>query len=289
MAEKKEEFDALVEEAELGPARKLGSVSVDLAVRAQRTGFESFNAHMLIRAQRPDLCVIGARPGNGKTSFLVQVLRNLTKAGEGSTLMFSLEMDAAQLKQRALASELAVSLNRLQYLPAERVKRAEAVLEHEALFIDDTSGIDINTLRARAMARHKRYKLAAVGVDYLQIVRAEGWDKRTQVGAVAQGLKTLAKDLGIPVIVLAQMSRAIEQRQQMSRSAKPVMSDLQECSLVENWADQILFLDGAGKRDPSRVGQIDCYVAKNRHGPMGQFVLLFDGETTSFKDYEEGI
>lgn len=283
------DFDALVEEAELGPARRLGSVAVDLAVRSQRTGFTAFDRHLLVRASRPDLCVIGARPGNGKTSFLVQVLRNVVKAGEGAALMFSLEMDAGQLKQRAMASELKAPINRLQHLPEQRLKAAEQKLETEEFYVDDTSGLDINRLRQRAMARAKRSKLAAVGVDYLQIVRSDGGDKRSQVGAVAEGLKTLAKDLGIPVIALAQMSRDIEKRQQLSRSARPAMSDLQECSLVENWADQIVFLDGAGKRDPSRAGQIDTYVAKNRHGPIGEFVLAFDPDTTTFKDFEEGI
>src|SRR5690606_14408746 len=116
------------------------------------------------------------------------------------------------------------------------------------------------------------------------IVRGEGSDKRTQIGSVAEGLKQLAKDLNCPVIALAQMSREIEKRQALSKSARPVMSDLQECGLVENWSDQILFLDGAGKRDPSRAGQVDAFIAKNRHGAIGEFVLAFDGSTTTFKD-----
>lgn len=269
------------------PAKRLGSVEVDLSVRPQRTGFSSFDRNYIIRHERPDLCVIGARPGNGKTSFLVQVLRNITKAGEGAALMFSLEMDAGQLKQRALASEMGVAIDRLRHATPESVKAAEGRLTQEDLFVDDQSGVDINTLRARAMSYGKRHKLAAIGVDYIQIVGGEGNDARSRIANVAQGLKQLAKDLNVPVVALAQMSREIEKRQSVSKTAKPVMSDLQDCGLVENWADQILFLDGAGKRDPSRAGQVDCYLVKNRHGPTDEFVLAFEASLTRFSDFQQ--
>ena len=281
-----DELDARLDAFEM-PGKKLGSVKVDLSVRPQRTGFKAFDRHMLIRADRPDLCVIGARPGNGKTSFLVQVLRNLTKSENKTALMFSLEMDASQLKQRSLASEAGVAIDRLPFVDPARLDAAESRLEAEMLFVDDQSGLDVNTLRARAMAYNRKYGLTAVGVDYIQIVRAEGGDRRTAIGNVAEGLKQLAKDLNAPVIALAQMSREIEKRQSLSKNARPVMSDLQDCGLLENWADQILFLDGAGKRDPSRAGQVDAYVAKNRHGPTGDFILAFDASLTRFTDFEE--
>lgn len=274
-------------------ARRFGSVKPDLHVRPLKTGFRAFDRFMLLRHARPDLCVVGARPGNGKTSFLVQVLRNIAKAEEGYTMMFSLEMGTEQLMERALSSETGVATERLKHLPEARLTAAQHRIEQETFFVDDTSGIDINNLRARAMDFNKRHKLVAVGVDYMQIVRAveRAGDKRQEVGEVAQGLKQLAKDLMCPVIGLAQMSREIEKRQAQNKSAKPVMSDLAECSLVENWADQIVFLDGAGKRDPSRLGEIDVTIAKNRHGMSGEFVLRFDGSTTKFSDMEpnEGV
>lgn len=223
------------------------------------------------------------------TSFLVQVLRQIARAGEGHTLMFSLEMDTAQLVLRGLTAEAGCPSDRLHMLSPAKIDAAQAVLDADNFYVDDMSGIDINTLRARAGAFAKRHKIAAIGVDYVQIVRAceRQGDKRQEVGEVAAALKQLAKDLSCPVVALAQMSRSIEQRQQQNKAARPSMSDLAECSLVENWADQILFLDGAGKRDPLRAGQIDCYIAKNRHGPAGEFVLAFDGETTRFTDFEE--
>jgi|SRR6185437_7022383 len=284
-----EQIDIELATVNRGSARKLGSVEVDFNVRAQRTGFTSFNHHMLVRAQRPDLCVIAARPGNGKTSFLVQILRNLTKAGEGTTLMFSLEMATTQLMHRALASELKVPMEKLQYLDPARLKTATHRIEAENFYVDDTAGIHINTLHSFAREWHKISPLAAVGIDYIQIVNADGGDMRAQVGNVARGLKAMAKELNVPVIALAQMNRNIETRQANSKSARPTMSDLQECSLVENWADQIVFLDGAWRRDPLRQGEIDVYVAKNRHGRTGEFVLKFEGETMTFSDVEEGI
>lgn len=273
------------------PAKRFGSIEADLSVRPLRTGFSAFERIGLIRANRPDLFVLGARPGNGKTSFLVQVLRNIAKAGEGATLMFSLEMDGGQLMLRSLAAETATNMDRLQHLPAARLAAAKARLSEEPFFVDDTSGMDINTLRARVADFHRRTPLACIGVDYLQIIKAseQRGTRREEVLESVEGLKQLAKDLSIPVLALAQMSRDIEKRQQNNKTARPAMSDLQECGGIENWADQIMFLDGAGKRDPLRAGEIDCYVVKNRHGAAEDFILRFDGATTRFSDFEEGL
>lgn len=281
----KDIFEAQLEAFEV-PARRFSSFKADLAVKPLPTGFKSFTRYMLLREARPDLCVIGARPGNGKTSFLVQVLRNISKEA-GHTMMFSLEMDGKQLMARALASEAGVNIEELWKIPPHKREAAEARMEQENFYLDDSSSLDISVIRSRVIDYNKRHRLSAVGIDYLQIVKAEGFSKRDQVGRVAEGLKQLAKDIGAPVIALAQMSREIEKRQQFSKSARPVMSDLQECSLVENWADQILFLDGAAKRDPSREGQVDAYVSKNRHGGTGDFILAFDGGKTKFSDYEK--
>lgn len=284
-----DDFDKQIEAFEV-PAKRFGSFKADLSVKSLPTGFTGFTRYKLLREVRPDLCVIGARPGNGKTSFLVQVLRTIARE-KGHTMMFSLEMAADQLMQRALASEAGVAMDNLEKLSPNRLAAIEASIDKENFYVDDSNSLDINTIRARAIDYNKRNRLSAIGVDYLQIVKAEGFSKRDQVGKVAEGLKQLAKDLGAPVIALAQMSREIEKRQQMSKSARPVMSDLQECSLVENWADQIVFLDGAAKRDPARVGEIDVYIAKNRHGPAGDFILAFDGEKMKFTDFikTEGI
>lgn len=271
------------------PARRLGSIPLKTATRPLKTGFKDMERYGYCRFGEPDLVIVGARPGNGKTSFLVQLLLNIAR-NEGATMMFSLEMSGEQLIRRALASELGHDNTKLHLVSEERMQRARGKLSEAPFFVDDSKGMDINLLRARAMDMNRRNKLAAVGVDYLQIVGTEeGWSKRDEVMEVAKGLKTLADDLACPVIALAQMSREIEKRQQLSKSARPVMSDLAECGGLEAWADQILFLDAAWRRDPARAGEVDVTGAKNRHGNAASFILKFDGPTTRFSDQEETL
>lgn len=272
------------------PARRLGSIPVKMNTRPLKTGFAAMERYGYVRAGEPDLVIVGARPGNGKTSFLVQLLLNIAKT-EGPTMMFSLEMSGEQLIRRAIASETGQDNTKLHLLTASRMASAQAAVNSLPFFVDDTKGMEINLLRSRALDLKKRHGgLAAVGVDYLQIVgTAEGWSKRDEVMEVAKGLKKLSEDIGAPVIALAQMSREIERRQQQSKTAKPMMSDLAECGGLESWADQILFLDAAWRRDPSRAGQVDVTVSKNRHGNAADFILNFDGPTTRFSDFEEGL
>lgn len=269
-------------------ARRFGSVSYRIEQRALRSGFTGMEQDDYLRAGEPDLVVVGARPGTGKTAFLVQMLVNIAK-NEGPTLLFSLEMASEQLRKRSMAAETGTPIRLLYLLSEAKRAAADAAMSAIPFFVDDSRSLDVNQLRAAALDMHRRTPLKAVGVDYLQLVKSLGRDKREQVGNVAEGLKQLALDIKAPVIALAQMSREIEKRQQLSKSARPTMSDIQESALVENVADQILFLDGAGKRDPLRQGQVDVIAAKNRHGVCRDFVLFFEGDTTKFSDYEGGL
>lgn len=269
-------------------ARRFGSVSYRIEQRALRSGFKALMEDDYLRAGEPDFVVVGARPGTGKTAFLVQTLVNIAR-NEGPTMLFSLEMAAEQLRKRSMAAETGTPIRLLHLLSDAKKAAADEAMNAIPFFVDDSRSLDINQLRAAAMDMHRRQPLVAVGVDYLQLVKSAGRDKREQVGNVAEGLKQLALDIKAPVIALAQMSREIEKRQQLSKSARPTMSDIQESSLVENVADQILFLDGAGKRDPLRAGEVDCFAAKNRHGICRDFVLFFQGDTTKFSDFEGGL
>ena len=281
----RDDFDARMAAFEV-PAKRFGSVKLNLTARPLKCGLVALERYEYLRAAEPDLVVVGARPGNGKTSFLVQTMLHVARH-EGPTMMFSLEMATSQLLKRAVAAESGVPIRHLRNAGA-KADAAQAAIDKAPFFVDDTKGLDINTLRARVLDMHKRTPLAAVGVDYLQIVRTSGGrSKREEVAEAAEGLKKLAEDIQAPVVALAQMSRDIEKRQQLSKTARPTMSDLQECALIENWADMILFLDGAGKRDPSRAGQVDVYGAKHRHGEAADFVLFFQGETTRFSDFNE--
>lgn len=269
-------------------ARRFGSVSYRTEQRALRSGFSCLEQDDYLRAGEPDLVIVGARPGTGKTSFVVQALVNIARS-EGPTLLFSLEMSSEQLRKRSMSAETGTPISQLHMLSQTKLEAANAAMDAIPFFVDDTRSLDILQLRASALAVHRKHPLKAVGVDYLQLVKSLGRDKREQVGNVAEGLKQLALDIRAPVIALAQMSRDIEKRQQTSKSARPTMSDIQESSLVENVADQILFLDGAGKRDPLRAGEIDVYAAKNRHGRCRDFILFFAGDTTKFSDFEGGL
>jgi replicative DNA helicase len=182
------------------PARRLGSIPVKMETRALKTGFKDMERYGYGRFNEPDLVIIGARPGNGKTSFLVQLLLNIAKS-EGPTMMFSLEMSGEQLIRRAISSELGQDNNRLHLVQPERMAAASKRINESPFFVDDTKGMDINLLRSRALDLQRHYgSLAAVGVDYLQIVStSEGWSKRDEVMEVAEGLKKLAEDLKAPV------------------------------------------------------------------------------------------
>lgn len=272
------------------PFTHIGDIKANMHTRPLKSGFRELEKFEILRAGEPDLVILGARPGNGKTAFLVQTLKYVAQH-EGTAIMFSLEMSKEQLKRRILADESNTDIKKLQHLSDDRIGIVDKRLHDTTPFlVDDTKGLDINNLRARVLAYRKKHPIAIVGVDYLQIVRTStGRSKREEILEVTEGLKQLANDVGCPVLAVAQMSREIEKRQQMSRGAKPVMSDLQECGGIENWADQIAFLDAAWRRDPARAGEVDFFVEKNRHGNTGRFVLLFEGAQTRFKDFEGGL
>lgn len=269
-------------------AKRFGSVAYSTKQRGLRCGFSAMERDDYMRAGEPDLVIVGARPGTGKTAWLVQASVNIAR-NEGAVLLFSLEMSAEQLRKRSMAAETNTPISQLHLLPEHKAQKANEEMSSIPFFVDDTRSLDINDLRARAMDMHRHHPLVAVGVDYLQLLKSQGRDKREQMGNVAEGLKQLAIDLQCPVVALVQMSRDIEKRQQLSKSARPTMSDIQESALIENVADQILFLDGAGKRDPLRQGEVDVFAAKNRHGNCRDFVLYFQGDTTRFSDFEGGL
>lgn len=282
-----DEFDDKIEAFEV-PAKKIGAIDLNLREETLKIGFKEPERMGLFRKNESDLVIVGARPGNGKTAFLVQALINAART-EGATMLFSLEMSASSLTKRIYSLESETAVNKLWSLPDSKKLAVKQKLATTDFFIDDTKGIDINTLRARVLDFRRRQPLVAVGVDYAQLVRStsRGRSRNEEVLEVIEGLKTLACDIEAPVIALAQMSREIEKRQQFSQSARPVMSDLADCGGIERWADQILFMDRPDRRDPSRVGQIDFYVAKNRHGETRDFTLAVRWECTKFYNHEE--
>lgn len=269
------------------PAHHIGSIDFDPTNNALMCGFSEIERGRYLRHGKSDLFVLAARPGVGKTQLALQICANVARSG--SALFFSLEMDRRQLKQRLYSSESDTPLNRLHLLSENKRATIDARFNSCNLYVDDTNGLEINNLMSRTIAFNKFKKLDLIAVDYLQIVGTQGSrSKAEEVGQVAEKLKTLAKEVGCPVLALAQMNRNVESRLvHNKRDSRPMMSDLADSSNIEKFADQVVFLHRQYTVNKERPGEADVFVSKNRHGAVGDFKLGFSHELAKFYDYVE--
>ena len=248
------------------------------------TGFSALD-RTLVGLGEGDLVLIGARPGMGKTSFAMNVATNIAKSSQKNVCVFSLEMSAEQLASRMLSSEALVDSYAIRSgnLTTDQYKKladAAADLSESNILIDDTTGITVTRMKAK-LRRVKN--LGLVVVDYLQLMQGErNSDNRVlEVGDISRGLKILAKELKIPVICCAQLSRGPESR----TDKRPMLSDLRDSGAIEQDADIVMFLyrdeyykePGAGEQSVA-----ECIVAKNRHGSTGTVKLGWIGQFTKF-------
>ncbi len=249
------------------------------------TGFSALD-RTLVGLGEGDLVLVGARPGMGKTSFAMNLATNIAKSTKKNVCVFSLEMSAEQLASRLLSSEALVDSYALRSgdLTTEQYKKladAAAELSESNILIDDTTGITVTRMKAK-LRRVKN--LGLVVVDYLQLMQGErkNSDNRVlEVGDISRGLKLLAKELKIPVICCAQLSRGPESR----TDKRPMLSDLRDSGAIEQDADIVMFLyrdeyykePGAGEQSVA-----ECIVAKNRHGSTGTVKLGWIGQFTKF-------
>ena len=257
------------------------------------TGFSALD-RTLVGLGEGDLVLIGARPGMGKTSFAMNVATNIAKSSQKNVCVFSLEMSAEQLASRMLSSEALVDSYAIRSgnLTTDQYKKladAAADLSESNILIDDTTGITVTRMKAK-LRRVKN--LGLVVVDYLQLMQGErnGDNRVLEVGDISRGLKILAKELKIPVICCAQLSRGPESR----TDKRPMLSDLRDSGAIEQDADIVLFLyrdeyykaPGDGEQSIA-----ECIVAKNRHGSTGTVKLGWIGQFTKFitqdLDHEE--
>lgn len=254
-----------------------------------RTGFSDLD-QTLVQLGKGDLVLIGARPGMGKTSFAmniaVQVARNTGKA----VACFSLEMSAEQLALRMLSSEALVESYALRsgIIDQEqwaRIADATVMLAGCDILIDDTSGISPTDMKAK-LRRVKN--LGMVVIDYLQLMQSgRNIDNRVQeVGDISRNLKIMAKDLGVPVLCCAQLSRGPESR----TIKKPMLSDLRDSGAIEQDADIVLFLyrdeyykETDEKAAKAAANTAEIIVAKNRHGAVGSVQMGWNGQFTKFR------
>jgi replicative DNA helicase len=242
--------------------------------------------------QPGNLVIIAARPSMGKSALVANIAENAVLAGHAVAL-FSLEMSESELAQRFVASQARIKgeeLRRGKVAEHRWPKILEACqrLADAPLFIDDSSDTGVLEIRAKARRLHHQVEggLGLVIVDYLQLMRHEGRveSRVEQVGQISRGLKGLARELGVPVIALSQLSRAVEQR---GGDKKPVLSDLRESGAIEQDADLVMFIyrEEYYDKESERQGEADIIVAKHRNGPVGDVVLSFQKEYPKFMNY----
>ncbi len=247
--------------------------------------------------QRADLIIIAGRPSMGKTAFAMNIAENAAIEDQKVVGMFSLEMSREALLLRLLCSRARVDSHKMRTGSLWRddmtkVVRAMDELAHAPIFIDDTAGIVLSEMRAKARRlKQSQGKLDLLIVDYLQLMSGGGrrYENRTQeVSAISRGLKGLAKELSVPVIALSQLSRAPESR---GGDHRPQLADLRESGSIEQDADVVAFIfreEVYKQDDPDLQGKAELIIAKQRNGPTGKVKLAFIKNSTRFESLMEG-
>ena len=242
--------------------------------------------------QRSDLIIIAARPSMGKTAFAMNIAENASIEDQKVVGMFSLEMSREALLLRLLCSRARVDSHKMRTGSLWRddmtkVVNAMEQLAHAPIFIDDTPGISLSEMRAKARRlQQSQGRLDLLIVDYLQLMSGGGrrYENRTQeVSAISRGLKALAKELAVPVIALSQLSRAPESR---GGDHRPQLSDLRESGSIEQDADVVAFIfreEVYKQDDPDLQGKAELIIAKQRNGPTGRVNLAFLKNSTRFE------
>jgi replicative DNA helicase len=247
--------------------------------------------------QESELIIIAARPSMGKTAWAINIAQNAAVHDGKVVAVFSLEMSKESLLRRMLASEGRVGSRRLQtgtMMREDRGKLNDALarLMDSKMFIDDTPGITLAEMRAKARRLKQQEKgLDLIVVDYLQLMTGtnssgkRGFENRTQeVSSISRGLKALAKEMKIPVVALSQLSRGSEQR---TGDKKPLLSDLRESGSIEQDADVVAFIHREEYYDRDNEdlkGKAEIIIAKQRNGPTGSVELAFISEYTRFEN-----
>lgn len=258
------------------------------ALRGTPTGYTALD-NVIVGMQEADLVLIGARPGMGKTSFAMNIATEAAIRTKKTVCVFSLEMSAEQLANRMLSSEAQIDSYKMRSgtLSAEdwnAIAYASSRLSETEILIDDTPGVTVTAMKSK-LRRVKN--LGLVVVDYLQLMQGDRHnDNRVQeVGDISRGLKLLAKELAIPVICCAQLSRGPENRP----DKRPMLSDLRDSGAIEQDADIVMFLyrDEYYKDETTDQSVAEVIVAKNRHGSLDKVKLGWIGRFTKFTNLAE--
>jgi replicative DNA helicase len=239
-----------------------------------------------------NLIILASRPAMGKTALALGICEAICFRNELPVGIFSLEMSADQLLHRLICSQAEVesekiltgSLNGSEY---QRIVSAVHGMQKQRMVIDDQPGLKITDLRARARRMKETHNIGFLMIDYLQLISGSGAmrsseNRQIEISEISRMLKNLARELNIPVLCLAQLSRKVEERQ----GHRPMMSDLRESGSIEQDSDVVLFLLRREYYDPhDKPGQAEIIVAKNRHGPVGNVQLTYRKELAQFANY----
>ena len=255
------------------------------------TGFRDLD-NMLSGLQKSDLIILAARPSVGKTTLALDIARMSATTHDKSVLIFSLEMSSQQLVDRMLSAESRVNAWNLRTgnLSSDRdfsqLRDSLDKLSKAKIYIDDQPGNSIVKMKALSRRLKAEKGLDFIVVDYLQLMTtSKNYDSMVnQVTEISRSLKSLAKELDVPVLALSQLSRAVE-----SRGGKPRLSDLRDSGSIEQDADVVMFIhrEDKGKDESERTNIAEILVEKHRNGPTGRVELYFDEKTTTFLNLEK--
>lgn len=264
------------------------------ALRGLGTGFQELD-NILSGLQKSDLVVIGARPSLGKTSLVLDIARHIAVKSNEPVGFFSLEMSREQVVDRLIASQAEVPLWKLRTgrltddTDFEMVQHALDTLSRVPFFIDDTPSPNILQMRSMARRLQAEKGLSLIVVDYLQLIqpRTTSENMVQQITEISRGLKSLARELTVPIIAVSQLSRAVDQRE----VKVPRLSDLRESGAIEQDADVVLFIYRKDRDkmniSPEEENLAEIIIAKHRNGPLGSIRLRFDSEKVSFKSIDK--
>ncbi|XHR29005.1 MAG: replicative DNA helicase [Chthoniobacteraceae bacterium] len=261
-----------------------------------QTGFEDFD-RMTDGLHGSEMIVIAARPSMGKTALAMNIAENVALGGGHAVAVFSLEMSSDQLVQRLLCSRAKVNLGKVRDgFMAERdfqnLTHAAAKISESKILIDDTAGLSILELRAKARRMKAQDNIQLIVIDYLQLLKSTSKraqdNRQLEIAEISSGVKALAKELELPIIVLAQLNRNPEQRTGDSKG-RPRLSDLRESGSIEQDADLVgllvreeYYADNDEERE-EKSGKATLIIAKQRNGPVGDVPLTFLKEFTRFE------
>lgn len=240
--------------------------------------------------QKSDLIIIAARPGMGKTSLVLGMALNITLKEKLPVALFSLEMSKHQVGQRLMSAQSRIDLQRFRDGKIKedewtKLGRAVEKLAECKLYIDDTAFLTVMDLRSRARMMASTYGIKMIIVDYLQLMQSTSnyrGNKVQEITEISQNLKSIAKELNIPVIAVSQLSREVEKRE----SKRPQLADLRESGSIEQDADLVAFVyrDEYYDENSNKKGEADLIIAKHRNGPTGKVKLQFNKRYALFSN-----